>query len=79
MITASEARRNLMIKKMLGEAQAAGATPAQQKRAVIIALARDVSQIGHAGTGDAEVSIESQADLETAKPLIEKAYRQVGG
>jgi len=42
-------------------------------------IVRDVTQIGHAGTGDTEVSIESQTDLETAKPLIEKAYRQVGG
>jgi predicted transport protein len=42
-------------------------------------IVRDVTQIGHAGTGDTEVSIESEEDLETAKPLIEKAYRQVGG
>jgi len=42
-------------------------------------IVRDVSQIGHAGTGDTEVSIESEKDLELAKPLIEKAYRQVGG
>jgi hypothetical protein len=39
MITASEARRNFMIKKMLEEAQTAGATPAQQKRAIITTLA----------------------------------------
>jgi len=42
-------------------------------------IVRDVSKIGHAGTGDTEVSIESEKDLELAKPLIEKAYRQVGG
>jgi predicted transport protein len=42
-------------------------------------IVRDVSEIGHVGTGDTEVSIESEADLEAAKPLIEKAYRQVGG
>jgi predicted transport protein len=42
-------------------------------------IVRDVSKIGHAGTGDTEVSIESEEDLELAKPLIEKAYRQVGG
>jgi predicted transport protein len=42
-------------------------------------IVRDVTQIGHAGTGDTEVSIESEEDLETSKPLIEKAYRQVGG
>ena len=33
----------------------------------------------YVGTGDTEVSIRSEEDLETAKPLIEKAYRQVGG
>jgi predicted transport protein len=42
-------------------------------------IVRDVSDLGHVGTGDTEVSIESEEDLETAKPLIEKAYRQVGG
>jgi predicted transport protein len=42
-------------------------------------IVRDVTRIGHAGTGDTEVSIGSEADLQAAKPLIEKAYRQVGG
>ena len=42
-------------------------------------IVRDVSEIGHFGTGDTEVSIESDQDLQTAKPLIEKAYRLVGG
>jgi predicted transport protein len=42
-------------------------------------IVRNVSDLGHAGTGDTEVSIESEADLQTAKPLIEKTYRQVGG
>lgn len=42
-------------------------------------IVRDVSNLGHVGTGDTEVSIESEEDFETAKPLIEKAYRQVGG
>jgi predicted transport protein len=40
---------------------------------------RDVTHIGHYGTGDVEVSIESEADFFTARPLIEKAYRNVGG
>jgi len=58
MITASEARRNFMIKKMLEEAQAAGATRAQQKRAIIITLAAGIGLflpfISPAKAGDPE-------------------------
>jgi predicted transport protein len=35
---------------------------------------RDVSEIGHFGTGDLEVRISSLTDLERAKPLIERSY-----
>lgn len=35
---------------------------------------RDVREIGHFGTGDLEVRISSPADLERAKPLIERSY-----
>ncbi len=35
---------------------------------------RDVRKIGHWGTGDLEVTIASQTDLEKAKPLILMAY-----
>jgi len=35
---------------------------------------RDVRKIGHFGTGDLEISIRSEADLERAKPLILKSY-----
>jgi predicted transport protein len=35
---------------------------------------RDVRQIGHFGTGDLEISIKSQADLERAMPLLERSY-----
>lgn len=38
-------------------------------------IGRDVSQQGHWGTGDLELSLTSQADLETAKPLIVRAYQ----
>lgn len=38
-------------------------------------IGRDVSQQGHWGTGDLELSLISQADLETAKPLIVRAYQ----
>lgn len=37
-------------------------------------FSRDVSQIGHWGTGDVELLIQSHGDLDKAKPLIQKAY-----
>ncbi len=40
--------------------------------------ARDVTNIGHSGTGDLELSMSSEADLEMAKPYIEAAYNKVG-
>jgi predicted transport protein len=42
-------------------------------------ISRDVSQVGHYGTGNLEVSIKTPADLEAAKPFIQMAYEQVGG
>jgi predicted transport protein len=36
--------------------------------------AKDVSQKGHWGTGDVEISLTTLADLETAKPYIAEAY-----
>ena len=41
--------------------------------------ARDVTSIGHLGTGDIEVSIDNSEQLESAKPLITKAYQKIGG
>jgi predicted transport protein len=35
---------------------------------------RDVRGIGHFGTGDLEITIDSPGDLELAKPLVEKSY-----
>lgn len=46
-----------------------------QELAAVPAIARDVSQQGHWGTGDLEVSLTSQSDLETAKPLILMSYQ----
>lgn len=40
---------------------------------------RDVTNIGHYGTGEAEFTLKSEDDLETSKPYIELAYQQVGG
>lgn len=37
-------------------------------------IARDVSQIGHWGTGSVEVTLTSLADLEAIKPFIASAY-----
>jgi predicted transport protein len=42
-------------------------------------ISRDVSNVGHYGTGDLEISISTAAELELAKPFIELAYRSVGG
>src|SRR5206468_4194099 len=42
-------------------------------------LSRDVSSVGHYGTGDLEITVTNQADLELAKPFIKKAYEEVGG
>ncbi|OYY89139.1 MAG: DUF91 domain-containing protein [Sphingomonas sp. 28-66-16] len=36
---------------------------------------RDVRGIGHFGTGDLEITIQSMADLEKAKPLFDEAYQ----
>lgn len=37
---------------------------------------RDVSQIGHWGTGDVELSLRTLADLEKARPLLERCYTE---
>jgi predicted transport protein len=42
-------------------------------------ISRDVSNIGHYGTGDLEIALSVADDLEAAKPFIELAYRSVGG
>lgn len=42
------------------------------------AIARDVSQSGHWGTGDLELAISSAADLDLVKPLIRMAYEGRG-
>ena len=37
-------------------------------------FSRDVRNIGHYGTGDLEVTIRTQEDLEKVKPLLQKSY-----
>lgn len=39
-------------------------------------FSRDVSRIGHWGTGDLELTLRSPADFEKAKALIERAYQE---
>lgn len=37
-------------------------------------FSRDVRQIGHWGTGDLELTLRTTADLERAKPLLDRSY-----
>jgi len=37
-------------------------------------FSRDVRNIGHYGTGDLEITIKNQTDLDKAKKLIETSY-----
>jgi len=39
-------------------------------------FARDVTNTGHWGTGDLELTVRTASDLEKAKPLIEQSYQQ---
>ncbi|AQQ69683.1 hypothetical protein SMSP2_00013 [Limihaloglobus sulfuriphilus] len=41
---------------------------------LVSGFTRDVSNIGHLGTGDLEITIRSLEDLEKARPLFEKSY-----
>jgi len=41
-------------------------------------MLRDVSEIGHFGTGDVEATLKSLEDVEAVKPLIQQAYEKVG-
>lgn len=38
-------------------------------------FARDVSEVGHYGTGNVELTIRNDDDLEKAKPLLRESYR----
>ena len=46
------------------------------KIALVDGFSRDVSQIGHHGTGDLEIIISSDEDLERAKPYIAQSYER---
>nr|WP_243454195.1 DUF5655 domain-containing protein [Oceanisphaera pacifica] len=40
---------------------------------------RDVSSIGHYGTGDVEFTVSSESEFEPVKHFIKMAYNKVGG
>lgn len=40
---------------------------------------RDVTKLGHFGTGDSEFTIATESHLEEVKPFLELAYNKVGG
>ncbi|MFA5293762.1 MAG: DUF5655 domain-containing protein [Phycisphaerae bacterium] len=42
-------------------------------------ISRDVTNIGHYGTGDLEINIKSTFDFEIAKKYIVMAYQKIGG
>ncbi len=42
-------------------------------------ISRDVSHVGHFGTGDLEVNVKSMKDLEAAEPFLRQAYERAGG
>jgi predicted transport protein len=37
---------------------------------------RDVTHIGHLGTGNLEIRIQTPSDLEKAKPLLSRSYHE---
>lgn len=39
---------------------------------------RDVTNIGHFGTGRVEFTVNQEADIDVVKPFIEKAYNRIG-
>ena len=45
----------------------------------IPSIARDVSDIGHHGTGDLEITVKNANDLGIAKEYIKMAYQKIGG
>jgi len=42
-------------------------------------LSRDMSEVGHFGTGDLQITVTSLEELELAKPFLKKACEEVGG
>jgi predicted transport protein len=40
---------------------------------------RDVTSIGHYGTGDVEFTVSTEAEFESVKDFVAMAYNKVGG
>ena len=49
------------------------------KKIEIPSIARDVTDVGHYGTGDFELTITNDEELEVAKEYIFKSYENIGG
>jgi len=49
--------------------------PSPHSDSITLEPARDVRGVGHFGTGDLEVTIQSMMDFEKAKPLLDAAYQ----
>ena len=47
------------------------------KRSRRTGFTRDVSNVGHYGTGDLEITLVKPKDLERAIPLIKRSYEEV--
>lgn len=64
---------------------------AQQKRVILFVkldpktakgpagISRDVTNVGHYGTGDLEISLKTIDDFERSKPFLRRAYEEIGG
>jgi len=50
-----------------------------QKSAGPPGLSRDVTKIGHFGTGNLEIAVKSLGEFEKVKPFLRQAYEVVGG
>lgn len=42
-------------------------------------ISRDVTKVGHYGTGNLEINLKTLKDFEAAKPFLRKAYEEAGG
>ena len=51
----------------------------EYKKIEIPSIARDVTDVGHYGTGDFELTITNDEELEVAKEYIFKSYENIGG
>ncbi|HRR28885.1 MAG TPA: DUF5655 domain-containing protein [Victivallales bacterium] len=67
--TCVEARKNKLILYLKLDPQ----------KVTIPSIGRDLSEVGHRGTGDFELTITNDEELEAAKEYIFKSYENIGG